>query len=115
MRGFLIRNRHEVSLLLGFCLLFLFLGYGKGETSWLAWTKFAAGIVVLAAICNRLVLPLSLTALYAPLTSWWVFWIGHNVFDYKPSSMMYSVTGLAVTCGVWAVTHLTLKLTNRSE
>lgn len=115
MKDFLIRNRHEVSLLLGFALLFLFLGYGKGETTWLDWTEFAVAVVLLTSLCSRFVLPLSVTALYAPLAAWWIFWIGYNVFDYTPSSMKFSITGLAITCGVWAATYFILKLTNRSK
>lgn len=115
MRDFLISSYREVSLLFGFIFLFIFLGYGKGETTWLDWSQFAVVTVLLTALLSRFVMPISLIAFFAPLNAWWIFWIVWNVFDYTPSSMKFSIVGLAATCGVWIAAYFTLKLTTRSK
>lgn len=114
VKKFLNRHRRETSLLLGFVLLYLFLGYaGKGETPWLDWIFFVLGVMVTTIFICRFVFPLSAGALYGPLIGWWIFVIGMNISD--PPEIGYGAFYLGITLAIWWMTNRLCALVERRK
>jgi hypothetical protein len=114
MRNLLNRHRYEASLLLGFVLLFLSLGYaGKGETPWLDWLFFVLGVMATTIFICRFVFPLSTGAFYGPLIGWWIFVIGMNISDL--SEIGYGALYFGITLAIWWLTNKLCVLVERRK
>lgn len=114
MRDFLNRHRHEASLLLGFVLLFTFLGFGaQPERPWLDWLFFVLGVMATAIFIYRFVFLLSAGALYAPLIGWWIFAVGMNISDL--SEIGCGTFYLGITLAIWWITNKLCALIERRK
>jgi hypothetical protein len=74
VRSFLNRHRHEASLVLGFMLLFTFMGHGaQPDRPWFDWTVFAGGVIAFAVITRKWLFEISIPLFYGPLLAFFIF------------------------------------------
>lgn len=114
MRNCLNRHRHEASLLLGFVLLFTFLGFAaQPERPWLDWLFFVLGVMATAIFVYRFVFLLSAGAFYTPVIGWWIFAIGMNISDLP--EIGYGTFYLVITLAIWWITNKLFALVERGK
>lgn len=103
-RTWLLRNRHEISLVLGMLYLCAFLIYSKEtERSWGDWMIFALCMSLLTSLAKLYVFHVSTGVVFAPLLVWWSFWLIVAISNGRQDAAVSNAVGLVATIAVWAV------------